>query len=156
MKQILVPICCHKCGWEGYHLSQMVIIPQFEPDLRKALLNQHYFKATCMNCGAIIPFKHECIYQDKANGFVLWMNKKKEHQNHYEDHIKVVLIDDEKLVSEKIIIFEDRLVDEKIDQLKQKLKQNKGYQEIYYYDQQDDHLWFEGDGVLIAIAKKYY
>lgn len=155
MKQVLVEITCHKCGWSGYHLSQMVIIPQLEPDLRKALLNQDYFKAHCMNCGTQIHFKHECIYQDKEHGFVLWMNKKSDGIHHYEDHIKVRYVHDDREIKEKIKIFEDGLDDKIINQMKKQL-QTKGYDELYYHDKQEDLLWFEYHQQYIAIPMKYY
>lgn len=156
MKQLLVSLHCPRCGWEGYHLSQQVIIPSLEPDLRRAMLDDSYFKAPCMHCGQMINFFHECLYQDKDHGFVLWFKRKdkvvnSEHLYQAEKLKKRYILQGMK-VSEKIRIFEDGFDDILMNKLKNKLKKNN----ISYYDHQKQLIWFNSDEGLFAIDDKYY
>ncbi len=156
MKQLLVSLHCPKCGWEGYHLSQQVIIPDLEPDLRRAMLDDSYFKAPCMHCGQMINFFHECLYQDKAHGFVLWFKHhdkvtNSEHLYQGEKLKKRYMLHGMK-TSEKIKMFEDGFDDKTMNLLKSKLKKTN----IQYYDYQQSLIWFTSDEGLFAIDDKYY
>lgn len=171
MKSILVEINCTACFYQTHKKSETLVLPDFEPDARKDLVEGRFFSCRCPRCGKTINFLHPCIYADKEHHFILLIKpemevKESDYTMYEEDQISkkrlVTKIDD---VAEKIRIFEDGFDDHTIEVLKAKLlirARNKGENiaGIAYldYDKASATLWFQysGEGNVVGIAHSVY
>lgn len=172
MKSILVEINCRNCLYKTHKKSETLIMPDFEPQFRKELLEGSFFQKTCPNCGSVNSFLHPVLYADKQHRFVLLIKAKQEIVekdaslfSSEPDCVKRYLSRSED-VAEKIRILEDGLDDRSIELLKQKLRlrekqKGQSVNDIIYQDATSDTIWFhvqrdacESD--VIGVLKQSY
>ena len=131
-------------------MSDTLILPEFETDLKKQLIEGEYFHTYCPRCKSKIRFYHTCIYADKKHGFILLMKPKQEakeadHTLYHDDaYIKRYIFKEDE-ISEKIAILEAGLDDRALEIIKIKLyMQRKDADKIYFYDddQISKSIWF--------------
>ena len=170
MKSILVEMTCPTCSYHTHIPSDTVIIPEFEPDLKKRLQQGTFYSYVCPCCHTKIHFFHTCIYPDKEHGFVLMMKTKKERQfydhSFYENKGFVRrYIGSEDAIAEKINILEGMFDDRVIEIMKVKLylhflKQGRKIASIRYHDYEQGSFWFciqeDEQPQLVAINKADY
>lgn len=171
MKSILAEISCNNCMYHTYRKSETLILPDFEPRMRKELLEDTYFTYVCPRCGHTITYLHELTYVDKAHHFILLIKpkvdqKERDHNLYLEDTKSIRrYISDPTLVSEKLRILEDEVDDRVIEILKFKLKirytrMNKEVKHIAYQDCANDLFWFSiafiDSEEMIAVASDSY
>lgn len=172
MKSILVSIHCPNCLYTTNIPSDTVVIPEFEPDLKKRLKEGTFYTFICPRCGTKIHYYHTCIYPDKSHHFVLLMKSTKErkladHELYKGETLVKRYISDENEIAEKIKIFEDQYDDRAIELIKLKLllhmkKQNRKIDDIQYYedDKETQTLWFKivenNIDCMVAVTKETY
>ncbi|MEG0265768.1 MAG: CpXC domain-containing protein [Erysipelotrichaceae bacterium] len=166
MKSILLELQCPKCGSKVHVKSESYINPEFEPELKEAILNGQFFIHKCSLCQNSIHFQHPLLYVDKQHKAIIYLLEKdqKEERIKVEEDKFQYICHNIKELQEKIAIIDDHLQDEQIQLLKMKLKQqyqNKHIEieSIYYhdYDLISKTLWFTiNKDELIGIDEKYY
>ncbi len=172
MKSILVPIHCPNCLFTTNIPSDTVVIPEFEPDLKKKLKEGTFYTFICPRCGTKIHYYHTCVYPDKNHHFVLLMKSKKDrrladHELYKGESLIKRYISYDYEIPEKIKIFEDQYDDRAIELIKLKLllymkEKNRKVDEIQYYEDDKDTqtLWFKivenDDECMIAVTKETY
>lgn len=172
MKSILVSIHCPNCLFTTDIPSDTVVIPEFEPDLKKRLKDGTFYTFTCPRCKTKIHYYHTCVYPDKKHQFVLLMKSKKErkladHELYKGQSFVKRYISNDNEIAEKIKIFEDHYDDRAIELIKLKLllhmkEQNRKIDEIQYYEDDKDTqtLWFKivenNVDRMIAVTKETY
>lgn len=159
MKSILVDIRCKQCGYETHKKSETLIMPDFEPHVRKALLEETFFQKRCPQCGRTNIFFHLVLYVDKQHHFILLIKPKEDvcaadqslfAQDTTSKKRYITKVED---VVDKLRILEDELDDRVIELLKVKLnirayRQGRNLSQVRYHDKDADTLWFdliEGD-----------
>lgn len=173
MKSILVALVCNRCLYKTHKKSETLIMPDFEPDLREALLEGSYFKKRCPCCGNIIEFFHQVLYVDKEHEFMLLIKPKGDFKISDNDlfgqHVsfRKRYVSDVDCIAEKLRILEDALDDRVIEILKVKLllraKQRQQQMQTICYqdiDKQSQTIWFYVEKAkthdLIAVTKYSY
>lgn len=173
MKSILVALDCPQCLYKTHKKSETLVMPDFEPALREALLEGTFFQKKCPRCGKTLDYIHFLLYVDKANHFILMIKPRSDFKEadqtlfHEEEHSLKRYIGDTAEVAEKIHILEDHLDDRAIAILKTKLlirarKRGLDVQELTYHDRdkKSSTLWFdqviEGEHQLFAVTMDSY
>lgn len=173
MKSILVALVCKQCMYKTHKKSETLVMPDFEPDVREALLDGSFFKKRCPCCGAVIEFIHQVLYVDKKHKFILLIkprdrfkcNDHEVFQQHVDFRRRYVHSIHE--IAEKLRILEDALDDRVIELLKAKLllraiRRQQQMHTICYHDidKQSKTIWFhveeEGKPDLIAVMEASY
>ena len=172
MKSVIVEIHCPVCMWHMQKTSDTLIIPEFETDLKKLLMEGRYFHLHCPRCGTKIGYYHTCVYTDKKHGFVLMMKPEKEakeadHHFYQGEQLKKRYVFCEEEIAEKISILEAGLDDRVIEVLKLKVyiqakKAGRKLDEIQFYDvdQDSESIWFtameEEMQTMMAVTMQSY
>lgn len=166
MKSILAELRCPQCGFQTHKKSEQLIVTDFEPKSREAILNHQFFHHQCPRCHHNIIFLHPCLYQDgKCKFMILLQSQMPEELPEVEENLamrkRIVSYPEE--LEEKIHIFEDGLNDILIEWMKRQLSErlHLSIPSLRYhdFDLASDTLWFQvnqDELDLKGIQKSYY
>ena len=85
MKSIYVALTCRNCGYQTHKQSETLILSDFEPYLKKQLIDETYFSAICPCCKNKIDFLHPCLFVEKKYRYILFIKAK--HDQKATDHL---------------------------------------------------------------------
>ncbi|MEF9961793.1 MAG: CpXC domain-containing protein [Erysipelotrichaceae bacterium] len=166
MKSILLEIQCPKCGSKVHLKSESYLNPEFEPELKEAILNGLFFTHTCSICHHEIHYQHPLVYIDKKHQAIIYLLEKDQKVENMKsgEAMKQFFCFSIQELQEAIAMVDDGFDDERINCLKIKLKQQYEKQHrqltsIYYhdYDQATHTLWFKiNQDEVIGIDETYY
>lgn len=150
MKSILIELSCPHCGYQSHKKSEQLIVTDFEPKLRIAILENQFFQKECPICHKEIAFLHPCLYQDGIHKFMILLQT--QHQKvmpelHEDLDMEKRIVFSSEQLQEKIRILEDELDDIRIELIKVRLCEQMHIlqKDITYHDQdiQSDTIWFK-------------
>ncbi|BBK62348.1 CpXC domain-containing protein [Amedibacterium intestinale] len=155
MKSIYVALTCRNCGYQTHKQSETLILSDFEPYLKKQLIDETYFSAICPCCKNKIDFLHPCLFVEKKYRYILFIKAK--HDQKDTDHLLYQekayckrYVDNTTKIKETMKILEDGYDDRAIAIMKLKLllhlrKQEKHPVCITYFDSEKEQssIWFK-------------
>lgn len=146
------------CWHQKLKITDTIINPNVEKNLKQRILNDEFFTETCPKCQNKIRYIYPCIYADKQKKLILFM--KKYVELHDETCHKRVVHSIEKF-KEKILIYDAGLDDRAIDILalnlrKYCLSHNQSAETLLFTAADSDYLWFEVDGITKAVSMHNY
>ncbi|NCC54522.1 MAG: hypothetical protein EOM11_03435 [Erysipelotrichia bacterium] len=161
MKSKMYEIQCSKCESIWAIKCESVVHAENEKSLKKLILEEAFFTRKCSKCGELMTFYYPFLYCDLKRKFLIalivdeetsWIKELDELEIYHHFHKRIVY--NEKQLKEKILIYEFGLLDEGIEQIKERLK-NK-YEQVYFESADDDLLWFESEKGPIGVERRFY